>query len=291
MANLLWMIILGVAVVVVIEIGWTMLSQRGVDRKALRKRNLFYPFHQFKMALANPDLKTYLGELSDECVTQLFEQGDLSLARYWEIAPHEIEQICIHHNRKMPARLDSKWIRSSNPPRWLGPWCPYALLHLARTYIQGKASAAGQQFIQQFLAQHRPLGYQVLLGQSNPKNKNELARIYPDEFFQEVTKLEELQQYVNSLAYLTEIYAKQQAGPKAALLLEKLVISHGSVIYPLLLQQLHHGDDKQFALEMIQNHNHIPVPMKIEILRCRQGNHFVDASIAKLQQKQGFVLT
>lgn len=290
MPNILWLIILGLAIILAIEMFLAILSYRGIDTKTLRKRNTFYPFHQFKTALAHPELNTYLGELSDECVDQLFEQGFLSLAKYWEVAPQEIEQICIYHNRKMPAQLDIKRLRSNNPPKLLGAWCPYALLHLARAYVQGKASQVGQQFIRKFLTQYLPQGYQILLAQANATNKAELARIYPDEFFSAVNSLDELQQYVAALSYLTEIYAENKVGPKAKALLEKLAISNGAQVYPLLCKHLYHKDDKQFALDMIQKYEYIPMPMKIEILRCRQGNHFVDECITKLQQRRGTTL-
>ncbi len=358
MDNILEYAIIAVAGILLLESAWLLLYKKGANRKACKKRNLLYPFQLFAMVFQHPELRGYLGELSDECVGKLFCQGYSSLEKLKDLPAQEIEKICIEHNRKIPNTLDSKVLRLPNPRIWIKDWCPYALLHLLKTYVQGKLGTYGQNFLQEFLARYQQVGYALLVTQSD-RSEAQFARIYPDTFFQNAQTLEELESYPDAINYLLQAHENQQlgpygkkfiqrilaqsnarlyemlvarspdnleylakiytdeffsriqtlaqlhrfpkalnvlialyiqnhAGPHAKSLFEKLVTTNAE-LYPEISRAMYRGNEKEFALEMIQSYLHIPVAIKIEILRCKQGNRYVDASIEKLQ-KQGEIL-
>ncbi len=271
-------------VIIILQMFFLFFVKKGINRRNCQKRNWLYPFQLFQKAATEPKLLAYLQELSDECVAHLFSTKTSAFVKENKIEPAQIEKICVLHNRNMPEKLDAKILRPSSSPRWIENWCSQALFYLVENYVKGNLTEIGQKFIVNFLGKNQQYGFQLLLSQSR-RTPEEFARIYSEEFFESISKLEQLELYPEALSYLIQIYLSNQAGKKGIALLEKLIISYATQLYPKIYAQLYHNNDKEFALDMIQKYQYIPIPIKIGILKCHPGSHYIKASIEKLQKE------
>lgn len=162
---------------------------------------------------------------------------------------------------------------------------PRALEYLCASYLDNKNGANATKLIEKLMNKEGIPLYRRLVGDMEPQNPR-LHKIYHDEFFQRVNTLEQLEKYPQVMPFLIKNYLLNRTQKNATATLEKLISKHPQHIYRLLFDMIYKNNNKEFALEMIQNYPHIPANIKIGILRCLKGDRYVDASIDKMRREQ-----
>ena len=164
---------------------------------------------------------------------------------------------------------------------------PGAAEYLLESYRHNKLGASGRALLSSFMAQRNPKIYQMLIATLPQADFKSLQPIYSDDFFEKIANLAELQKFPQALPFVLRGYLSNRAGKHAKLLVERLASESGQEIYQQLFRLIYKGNNKEFALQMIQGYAHLSNDIKIAILRCQQGDRYVDASIKKLSQQQG----
>ncbi len=154
--------------------------------------------------------------------------------------------------------------------------------YLLSSYLKQQLPPSGKKLLDKFLQENDATIYQKLVQKLPKINRENLAKVYSESFFERIVELKKMEEYPYAFDFLLQSYLEKKTGSTATPLIEKLMGKNSDYVYPKMFALVFQGNTKEFALQMIQDYDHLPTKSKIALLQFKKDDRYVQASIKKL---------